>query len=135
MANKKRTAAWVIRRRAKGRTGRKTKGEPNKLESAYMAYLDILQSAGEIIAWQFERVTFTLTLARPATGGEPATRAHTYTPDFLVMMADNRIEFHDTKGFLDQKDYDKMKIAAEQSPWFRFVIVKKNGSSWNLREV
>lgn len=109
-----------------GRGTRRTPGEMNKPEKAYAAHLDQLLKASEISWYGFEKVTFKLA---------PDTR---YTPDFMVMLNDGQIEFHEVKGgkkkkiggvdtgertFWCEEDAKlKIKLAAEILP-FRFSIV------------
>lgn len=69
------------------------------------------QLAGEVSHWWFEQLTFRL-----------ADRT-TYTPDFVVFMADGTIECIDVKGSAgwEQHTRIKIKIAAEQFPEFKWV--------------
>ncbi len=104
----------------------------NKLEAAYAEELETLKLAGEIIDYKFELVT--LTLIEPQVA-----RISRYTPDFMVHDRTGVIEFHETKGFLEEDSWLKLKIASEQWPIFRFVLVKKlakkAGGGWERTEV
>lgn len=86
----------------------------NKLETAYAAYLDLRQHAGEITWWAYEAITFRL-----------AERTF-YTPDFAVRAADAVLEIHETKGFWEEDARAKIKFAASLFP-FRFFGVKRGG--------
>lgn len=107
-------------------------GVMNQTEAAYAALLEARKLAGEIIDWQFEPVTWKL-----------ATLC-TYTPDFMVTLADYTIEFVDAKGGgpMDDKSRVKVKCAAEKFWQYRFVIEKKltkkqaaeHGSAWKREE-
>ena len=108
--------------------GRLKAGERNKTEARYEAYLEMQKRAGRIIRYDFEAVT--LKLAKD-------TR---YTPDFMVMLPDGTIEFHEVKGawaiFQDDAKV-KIKVASAMFP-FRFLAVApipvKNGGGWDVKE-
>lgn len=105
--------------------GRLKSGTMNKTEAAYDAYLDGLKHHGQILWYKFEGVTFKLA---------DNTR---YTPDFLVMTADNVIECHEVKGYWQDDAKVKIKVAAAMYP-FRFIAIKaqakKNGGGWDVEE-
>ena len=106
--------------------GRRKPGEMNKLEAAYAQHLEALRVAGEIEWWVYEAVT--LKLAKD-------TR---YTPDFVVMDKTFHIIVDETKGFLQDDAWVKLKVAAEKFPFrFRLVrqVAKKNGGGWDIKEV
>ncbi len=127
-------AKQLFTKRAKGRTGRKPPGEPNRTEAAYLLHLELRQRAGEVEWYSFEAVTFTLTHSRKDT----KTRGQRYTPDVMVMLPDGTVEMHEIKGFQDEKNMNKLKVAAEKFP-FRFMLVtrrpKKEGGQWIIKEV
>src|ERR1035438_5792026 len=66
--------------------GRIPKPEMNSTERRYAQYLDLQKAVGEILWYGFETVTIKL---------GPDCR---FTPDFLVMLSDGSLSFHDTKG-------------------------------------
>ncbi len=107
---------------------RHTPGVMNQTESAYADTLQALKLTGEIIDWKFEGVKFRL------------ADLCFYTPDFAVFYADGVMEFVDAKGGgpMDDKSIVKAKVAAEQFPFFRFVIEqrlpKKLGGGWKRTE-
>ncbi len=65
-----------------------------------------------------------------------------YTPDFMVLALDGSIEFHEVKGSWSAPNQDKsrvkLKVAAEQYPWFTFKAIvatkkpKKDGGGWSF---
>ncbi len=116
---------------ARGRVGRTLPGQMNKLEAAYAEQLWALKLSEEIEWFGYELLTFTLTHSKP---GVPGQR---YTPDFTVMRPDGMIELHEVKGFRDEKNINKLKVAAEMFP-FRFWLVtrrrKKDGGGWETKE-
>lgn len=97
-------------------------GTMNKLEQDYAAYLHTLLFAGEILSYRFEAVKFRL-----------ADRTF-YTPDFMVVYPD-RIEFHETKGFMEEDANVKLKVVAENFTEFQFVLVKREKKVWTLKEI
>jgi hypothetical protein len=105
--------------------GRLKKGERNRTEAAYEAYLERQKAAGEILWFRFEGLKFRL------------ADSTFYTPDFAVMRADGQIECHEVKGHWLDDARVKIKIAAEQYP-FLFKAVraktKRHGGGWELEE-
>jgi len=103
-------------------------GVMNQTEAAYAAILEVRKLAGEVLAWEFESVT--LKLAGKCT----------YTPDFMITLADLTIEFVDCKGAgpMDPKSRVKVRCAAEKFWQYRFVIeqkqAKKHGGNWKREE-
>ena len=97
----------------------------NKGEARYAQHLELLRLAGEIVRWDFEDVTLRLA---------DKTR---YTPDFMVLLPNREVEFHEFKGFWRDDARVKIKVAAERFAMFRFVAVqeipKKDGGGY-LRE-
>lgn len=99
--------------------GRLEKGELNKTEEAYKLHLDMLCLAGEVLWYRFE--PFRLVLAEKTT----------YTPDFLVQLANGYLEVHEVKGRWMDDARVKIKVAAAMFPVFKFVAIQKgpDGSS------
>lgn len=88
----------------------------NGTERKYSQYLDMRVRAGQIHWYQFDAIK--LRLAEKTF----------YTPDFLVMHADESIEVHEVKGtskgkpFVEDDAAVKIKVAADKFP-FRFKMV------------
>jgi len=105
--------------------GRLPAGTMNKSEAQYAAHLDQQRHAGLVLWWMFEGLKFRL-------GNNTF-----YTPDFVVMPADCRIELHEVKGYWRDDGRAKIKIAAAQFP-FRFIAVTKRtqkaGGGWEREE-
>lgn len=105
--------------------GRLPRGQMNKTENEYSLHLEFLKGAGKILSWDFERVRLVL-----APGVS-------YTPDFMVLMADRTIEMHEVKGHWTDDAKAKIRIASNLFP-FRFVSVhkraKRDGGGWELIE-
>lgn len=98
-----------------------TPGRMNKTEQAYAAHLQLLQRAGEISDYRFEALKLRL------------ADATFYTPDFAVVR-DDVLEFHEVKGFWRDDARVKIKVAAAQYPWFRFVAVQRQRQQWLMEE-
>lgn len=101
--------------------GRLKTGEMNKLEQKYSEHLEELKHSGEVLWWKFEGIKQRL-----------ADNTF-YTGDFAVMLADETVEIHETKGFMADDANVKIKVAASLYP-FRFVLIrqraKKHGGGW-----
>lgn len=93
--------------------GRMKSGRMNDTEFAYSKVLELRKMKGEILWYAFEGVRLQLA---------PNT---TFTPDFIVMLSDGVIEFHEVKGFWQDDAKVKIKVAAEKYP-FRFIAVRYN---------
>ena len=102
--------------------GRLPQGVRNPLEQEYEEHLMLLQAQGKVLWFEFEPMT--LKLAKQTT----------YTPDFLVQMADRTLELHEVKGRWMDDARAKIKIAADMFKVFRFVGIKKQpkkeGGGW-----
>lgn len=107
--------ALVSRKRGRGRVGGRKTGM-NRTEARYAQTLEARKQAGQIVGYWFERIRFVLA---PKTS---------YTPDFMVMLADGTIEYHEVKGYWEDDARAKIKIAADMFP-FRFVAVMDKGKS------
>ncbi|MBA59656.1 MAG: hypothetical protein CMQ40_10875 [Gammaproteobacteria bacterium] len=90
----------------------------NKTEARYSLLLEEEKRAGRIQWFAFEAVKLRL-----------ADRTF-YTPDFLVMLEDGTLEFHEVKGFWEEDARVKIKVAAETFPLFRFVAVQFKKKEW-----
>jgi hypothetical protein len=109
----------------------------NRTEAAYAAQLELRRAAGEIRSFEFEAVRLNI--------GEGAW----YTPDFLVLRftveTGFTVEFHEVKGSWKAKNArdgrTRLKAAAKQYPWARFVAVTKrrlrdaSGPGWDVEEI
>lgn len=103
----------------------------NRREGAYEKHLELLKAAGEVRCWWFEAVTLKC---------GPDLR---YTPDFLVMHADDTLSCDEVKAtakdgekFRAEEDaMIKIRAAAQQFP-FRFRIVWESKTrGWQAKEI
>jgi hypothetical protein len=94
-------------------------------EANYARYLNFLIEHKEIQNWQYEPDTFEFTNIKKGV--------RFYTPDFKVCLNNGEIEYHEVKGWMDNKSitrgkrmekyYPEIKIKLIDKTWFR-----KNGS-------
>lgn len=101
--------------------GRLKTGEMNNLEKKYSEHLDVLKQSGEVLWWKFEGIKLRLA-------------DNTFlTVDFAVQTADEVLEMHEVKGFMEGDANVKLKVAASIYP-FRFILIrqraKKHGGGW-----
>ena len=109
----------MIRTPVKGRARPKhVPGSMNKTEQAYDAHLKRLQMSGEIVHYQFEPIKLRL-----------ADKTF-YTPDFLVVLPDGEMQLHEVKGYWEDDARVKIKVVAEQYPYFKFIAVKDKHKAW-----
>lgn len=99
----------------------------NKTERAFAEMLDAMLHAEQISGWMREPVKFRL-----------AGRTW-YAPDFVVCPAwsPNTPRYMvEIKGFMRDDAAVKLKVAAEQYPCFRWLLVRRAGRNcWETREV
>ena len=109
----------------KAAQSRPVPGKMNRTEAAYAATLELDRISGAIVLYAFDAVKFRI-----------ADKCW-YTPDFLVVLPDGRVELHEVKGFWREDAIVKVKVAADKYP-FRFVAVTKQsrklGGGWTFRE-
>lgn len=91
-------------------------GGMNKTEQAYADRLELLKRTGEIVDWRFEALKLRL-----ASGTF-------YTVDFLVLT--DAVELHEVKGYWRDDARVKIKVAAQQYPWFKFLAVHRKKNDW-----
>jgi len=104
----KRTVTPLQKMQALGRMpGRKM----NKTEAAYARLLEAKKHTGEVLWWAFEPINIRL-----------ADNTF-YKVDFLVLLADMRLEAHETKGFWTDDALVKFKVAAAILP-FPFKAIR-----------
>lgn len=58
-----------------------------------------------------------------------------YTPDFVVVTADGLAIAYEVKGFMRDDAQVKLKTAARQFPWFKFVLVKMTKGQFTQEEI
>lgn len=91
--------------------GRLPYGVMNAAEAGYFAHLEERKQNGEVLYIKFEGITFKL------------AKGCTYTPDFVVMLANGQVELHEFKGHWIGDARAKIKVAAAMFP-FQFIAVR-----------
>jgi len=84
-------------------------------EANYARYLNWLMGIGEIARWEYEPDTFWF------EGIKRGTRS--YTPDFKVWSIDGTYEYHEVKGWMDQKSQTKLRRMQRYHPNERVIVI------------
>lgn len=87
-------------------------------EANYARYLNWLVGIGEIKSWRYEPKTFEFSQIKKGS--------RFYTPDFEITNNDNSIEYHEIKGYMDQRSATKLKRMAKYYPDVKVVVVDKD---------
>ena len=98
----------------------------NRTEEKYASNLHLRLTCGEIHSYSYESIRLRI--------GGTAKRGIYFTPDFLVILADGSIEFHEVKGFWREAAKVRINVAAEKFPYFKFRAVKLVKGSWEHEE-
>lgn len=98
-----------------------SRSKMNKLESRYAQYLEALKFGKEIRDWRYE--PFKLKLAEKCT----------YCPDFFIVTKDGAFECHETKGWLREDSWIKLKVAAREFPWWQFKLITWGQGQWEVK--
>lgn len=77
--------------------GRMKKGELNRTESSYAQYLEGEKQSGRVADYWFESLKLKV-----------ADGTCWYTPDFMVLLPDGRLELHEVKGGICQDTSKKL---------------------------
>ena len=117
-----------MRIKAKATRVRREPGEMNGLERKYAAHLEVRKLAGEIADWKFDSWKVRL-----------LDDKCWLVVDFMVMLADGTIQFHECKGFMEGDAWLKLKMAAEFYWMFDFFLVKAKkkaeGGGWEIKKI
>jgi len=71
----------------------------SRWEANYARYLQWLEDQGQIVGWDYEPRTFDFPVKRGI---------RSYTPDFRVDAADDTYEWHEVKGYMDDRSRVKL---------------------------
>lgn len=89
----------------------------SRWEANYARYLEFLKQNGEIKNWFHEPKTFWF---------EDILRGcRSYLPDFLVINKDNSEEYHEVKGWMDDKSKTKLKRMDKYYPNIKIVLIQE----------
>lgn len=86
-------------------------------EANYARYLNWLQSKGEILRWEFEPDTYEFHKIKKGS--------RYYTPDFKVFAPDETYEYHEVKGYMNQKSKTKLARMKKYYPSIKVVLIDK----------
>ena len=83
-------------------------------EANYARHLNAQKASGAISDWEYEPFTFSLEANEPP---------YSATPDFLVRFPDGRSEFHEVKGWLDERSKRQLRLLSEQHGALCLVLI------------
>lgn len=95
--------------------GGKRKYFRSRWEANYARYLEFLKLSGCIHEWQHESKTFWFENIKRG--------CRSYLPDFEVTLNDGSIEYHEVKGWYDDRSKTKVKRMAKYYPDVKLVMV------------
>lgn len=88
-------------------------------EANYARFLNFLKAKGKIVGWAYEAKTFDFEKVKRGT--------RCYTPDFRVEQLDGSIEWHEVKGWMDDKSRVRLERMAKFYPDEKVIVI---GSDW-----
>lgn len=87
----------------------------SKWEANYAFYLEWLKGIGEIKSWAHEPKTFWFDGVRRG--------CVSYLPDFLVVNKNGAEEYHEVKGWMDDRSKTKIKRMAKYHPDVKLIVI------------
>lgn len=90
----------------------------SKWEANYALYLDFLIKQKQINSWFYEKKVFIFEKIKFGT--------RSYRPDFAIINNDMTTEYHEVKGFFDNRSKTKIKRMAKYYPNIRLIIIDKD---------
>lgn len=91
----------------------------SRWEANYARYLELQKQHGLILAWQHEPETFWFDGVKRG--------CVSYLPDFKVTLTSGAIEYHEVKGWMDDRSKTKIKRMAKYHPNVKLII---RDSAW-----
>lgn len=95
-------------------------------EANWARYLNWLRDQGEIEWWEYEADTFEFPVKRGS---------RFYTPDFKIKNADGTIEYHEVKGYMDQRSRTKLRRMAKYYPDTPLILIDKDAYYATAKDV
>lgn len=86
-------------------------------EVEYAHYLEFLKKGKQIIGWEYEPDVFWFEKIRRGV--------RSYTPDFKITNNDGTIEYHEVKGWMDDRSKTKIKRMAKYHPEVRLLVIAR----------
>lgn len=80
----------------------------SRWEANYARYLEFLKQASEILEWEHEPETFWFNNIKRGV--------RSYLPDFKVTFKDGHVEYHEVKGWMDDRSKTKIKRMKKYYP-------------------
>ena len=125
LANTEKSRAAPLSVKVKAKSIQRDRGM-NKVEARYAAHLDQEKLAGRILDYKYESIKLRL------------ADLTFITIDFAVITQEGILEFRDTKSWwkganklgITEDAAAKMKVAAEQFPWFIIKCVWEQDGVW-----
>lgn len=84
-------------------------------EANYARYLEFLKTRQEVLEWEHEPETFWFDKIKRG--------CVSYLPDFKVKLWTGETEFHEVKGWMDDRSKTKIKRMAKYYPEIRLVVI------------
>lgn len=84
-------------------------------EANWARYLNWLLSVGDIRSWEYEPETFEFPGSRHGNWF--------YTPDFKVVNKDGSVEYHEIKGYMDDKSKTKLERMRTHYPHINLKLI------------
>lgn len=85
-------------------------------EANYARYLNFLVRQRQIVSWSFEAESFEFPVKR-------GTRF--YTPDFKVVNLNGSVEYHEIKGWMDQRSRTKLNRMKKHHPHIKLLLIEQ----------
>lgn len=89
----------------------------SKWEANYAMYLQFLLENGQIKKWEHEPKTFWFEKIKRG--------CLSYLPDFRVTNNDGSLEYHEVKGWMDDRSKTKLKRMAKYYPEVKILLIQK----------
>lgn len=87
-------------------------------EMKYAQYLDFLLKNNAISSWEYEPDTFWFEKIKRGV--------RSYTPDFRITYKDGSVEYHEVKGWMDERSQTKIKRMGIYHKRVKLVVVDKH---------
>lgn len=97
--------------------GGKRKYFRSRWEANYARYLEFLKNSGEIAEWEHEPETFWFDGIKRG--------CMSYLPDFRVTNICGKIEYHEVKGWMDDRSKTKIKRMAKYFPLVTLIVIQQ----------
>lgn len=84
-------------------------------EANYARFLELLKDNGDISLWEYEPISFVFE--------DESCIRHSYLPDFRVTNNDNSIEYHEVKGWFDDRAVTIFEQMSKFYPDIKLVVI------------